>query len=494
MKYQIDKQDQFAILSLNEENLNSSITSKDEGYETRMAVIMNKNYLRIGSLALYGIMFGYYLTIFNPLGDPLFKDVYKLHPSEAKDILGNVNMLFSIGAVFSVMTSGLIAEKIGRRRLIIVFDVLNLIIIAMYWVKDLKVLQVARFATGWTAAGSGMISAILITELMPKKLSGVANSLLFATMTSFIFVAYIQQNIFSRQQIIERWQVILCWPAIPLAIKAVVFPILVKTESPKFYIKENPEHPELKQSLIDIYSSTHRETQVEKVADMTIKVFQEQSAAGKSPGLLALFSPPFRRRLISGIVEAIAWQASGIGYFVIYSTDLFNRISGKGKQITFVIAVTKVFGGVFAVIFMKTFGRKFNLMVGTFIQGVSISLILFSISVEIPILSYIGVVVYMVAFAIGHGGAFQAYITEILPPKGASLCNTLTWIVNAVIVKILPKLADAYGDEAIMFGFAILCFIILFLLDLTCIETKDKSEDQVIQDFKNKPYRFMDFS
>ena len=468
---------------------------RDEHYEARMDSIQKKNYLRILILSLYGIMFGYYLPIFNPLGDPLLRDVYKLDPKEIPRVIGNINMLFSIGCLFSVLCSGPISEKIGRRKLIMVLDVCNVFIISMYWFENIYLLQVARFLSGLSSAGLGMVSSILITESLPKSICGVANSLLFAISTVFACFAYFQQTIFSRDQIVRNWQFILCWPIIPGLLKAVCLPLIVNSESPKYHVSRFADHPEVSEKVREVYQETHRTSQVHHLSDITIRVHLEERLAARSAsrGFSILCSPLMRRRFLTGIVVISFNQLCGTTFFSIYSTDLFNRISGNGKQVTTALAVMKVVSAFIGVFCMKSFGRKVNLMFGILVQGLSLSLILASMNYKVPLLGYVGVGTFMIGFAVGIGGAFQAYLTEILPPKGASICNAMLWAANSLIVKLLPIVSGLYGDEMILFGFAGLNFIGFFILERVLIETKNKTEDVIIEEFKSRKLRFLDF-
>ena len=219
-------------------------------------------------MSMYGLHFGFYVAIFNPLSDPIFKGVYGLKDAEIKGLIGNVNMFFGIGSFFSILISGSLAEKIGRRKLLIIYDVGALISACLYLVKDLRVLQLARFLSGFFANGQGIISSILVTETLPKKISGLANSILFGVSTGCLFIAYIQPYIFTREQIIEHWRPILCWPIVFFVIKIALFLIFVTKDSPKFYIKTNFKGS-TKESLIsnlnEIYSQTHRESQIDDI-------------------------------------------------------------------------------------------------------------------------------------------------------------------------------------------------------------------------------------
>jgi len=460
------------------------------------------NNLRVAVLAMYGF-YGYYLAIFNPLSEPVFKGVYGLSPAQIKQTVGNVNMLFSLGALTATLVSGPISENIGRKRLVILYDIGAFATACSYWFKDLLLLQVLRFLGGFFGAGAGVVSAILITEIIPKKQSGVANTSLFAAMTGMITVAYIQQNIFTQSQILQYWQYILCWPAIFILLKVLLMPIVLPTESPKFFIKKNYDKPDLREKLQKMYSHTYRESQTFNIADSCIKVYTQQQKASviENDGeekacaeLRNLTGEYSRKRLLSGLVVAFSQQICGVSFFALYSTDLFNRISGKGKQVTFFLAISKILGGLFAVIFMKAFGRKFNFHIGILTQCLSIVAIVISMEIDMPEIAYFAVVIYMLAFAVGLGGAFPAYLTEILPPVGVSAANSLACTINASLGKILPLVAEPLGDENILLFFAGMCIVCFLLLDRFVIETKDKDEELVIEEFLHKKYRFLDFS
>ena len=472
-------------------------------YEERMQVIARKNLLRISALALFGIGFGYYIAIFNPMGEPVLKDVYGFEPNVRKQYIGNINMLFSIGALVAALVSGPISEKIGRRKLLIIFDVASVGMALLYSYQNIWVLHFNRFLSGFLGSGVSMISTILISELLPKKISGIGNVALFSFFTFCVFIAYIQQNIWSRETLVTHWQYILSWPAIPLAIKACLVPFLIKVESPKYIVKESFDDPDLQSKLESVYKETYRESQVADMTSSTIKIYSEQRQSVKDGGSAGgnqslavfklLFTPLMKRRTVTGLILAFCNQLTGIGYFAFYSTDLFDRISGNGKKVTLFIALSKVVGGLVAVVFIKNFGRKFNMMFGVVLQAISIFAILTGAITGQGWIAFVAVMVYMVAYAFGIGGVFNAYLAETLPPTGVSMGSALNWTFNAIIAKTLPILAAPVGDQNLLLGFGILCTIHVFLIDWRVLETKDKSEETVIQEFKTTKYRLFNF-
>ena len=453
------------------------------------------NYIRILLLSIYSISFGYYMTIFNPIGDIILRDVYKLDDDRIQYVLGNINMLYGLGAFFSVLSSGYISERIGRRRLIIIFDLSNIVIISLYYIDHIHVLYTVRFLSGWMCSGLGMITSIYMTESLPKIMSGVGNTFMYTILAFSIFISFIQLQIFSRDDIVLYWRYILCWPIIPYVLKIVLSPIFITFESPKYIIDKHHDKEDIRDRLVSVYKKTHSSSQVDLACDETIRLHRDRLIDQENNGdLLYLFKFPLRRRIILGIVLAISEEMCGMTYISIYSTDIFNRVNGSGNSITLTIAITKLIAGIVSIFMMKTFGRKSNLTVSPFIQGLSLILILVSLYTKIKELSYVGVVFFCLFYATGFGGTMLAYLTEILPPKGVSISITMQWITNSLLTKLLPILSNIIGDESLIFIFAVCCFTICITISTIMIETKGKSDETVIEEFKTRGYKFLNFN
>ena len=160
------------------------------------------------------------------MGDPLVISVYGKTPAEKKDILGNINMIFCIGAFFSVVIGGKLSEKFGRRTMVYFYEFLTIVTCLLYVVKDLNVLLVARFFSGWIAASGTITAAICMTEMLPKRLNGMGGAVLYLFVVTFIFLAYVSQNVFSRQQLVGNWREVLAWPVVMTALRLILLPLI----------------------------------------------------------------------------------------------------------------------------------------------------------------------------------------------------------------------------------------------------------------------------
>ena len=478
-------------------------TREDADYEQQMDKISFKNKIRICILGLVGFNFGFYIVIMNPMGKPLLKDVYKYGEDDFKNYIGNVNLLFSIGGLLSSFCVGPLAERLGRRKLLQILDILSVIMVAMYSIQDIWVLQLTRFLGGFLGSSSYVLTSIIVTELFPKRISGVANTFLYSCFNFCVFLAYISQNILSHDILVEYWRYVLCFPLIPLTIKAMLTMVAVPVESPKYLVKLHHDTPDLEEQLKHAYRHTHRESEVHEITESCINVYQEQKASVSKQQaknqttwdhFKLLFSRLMLKRTSGGFLIALAHTTCGIGYFANYSTDLFDRISGNGKQVTFYYAWAKLAGCVVAVMAMRLFGRKFNFLFGLSLQGFMIFVILLSDYYKLGWLGIIAIVLFSNGYSMGLGGSWMAFLSETLTPTGVSVAGAVNFIASGTMGKLLPLLAAKYGDLNVLMCFGITALLNAMILDLFVIETKGKKEERIILEYKRKKYRPLNFN
>ena len=133
-------------------------------------------------------------------------------------------------------------------------------------------------------------------------------------------------------------------------------------------------------------------------------------------------------------------------------------------------------------------------MFGTLVQSAGLFSILNGIWYSQSILSYIGIVVFVIGFQVGSGGCCYLFAAEVLPPVGVSFVTSILWTLGITTVKLAPFLSHKYSENAIIIFYCVVCLLIFFVLDIFEIETKDKSDVKIIEEYKSKKYRFMDFS
>ena len=102
------------------------------------------------------------------------------------------------------------------------------------------------------------------------------------------------------------------------------------------------------------------------------------------------------------------------------------------------------------------------------------------------ILPLVGVVFYMLAFAIGFGGTMPLFVAEIIPAIGVGISTALQWAAAFIVSYYVPKLDSVLGAQGFIYIF-IGCNVFSFILiGITCIETKGLSEAEIAKKYEIK--------
>ena len=101
------------------------------------------------------------------------------------------------------------------------------------------------------------------------------------------------------------------------------------------------------------------------------------------------------------------------------------------------------------------------------------------------IIPALGVIFYMLSFAMGMGGTMPVYVAEIIPAVGVGVSTALQWGSAFLISYFIPKLTSFTVQEFlyIFIGFNL---ITVFVVGVTCIETKGLTESEIAKLYAKK--------
>jgi len=89
----------------------------------------------LGLLLMFGsggYYFGYYMGIWNPLGEKHLRQNLKLDEDYINIYYGLINVCFAIGAMLGCLLGSIIATKIGRVRLLLITDIFSIFVTIGY--------------------------------------------------------------------------------------------------------------------------------------------------------------------------------------------------------------------------------------------------------------------------------------------------------------------------------------------------------------------------
>lgn len=136
------------------------------------------------------------------------------------------------------------------------------------------------------------------------------------------------------------------------------------------------------------------------------------------------------------------------------------------------------------------------MQVGTLLEGVADLMVAIGFFIRSgdedstigQVLVLVGLFLYMGVFGVSLGPVVWLYIPEIVQPKIVPFSTATNWICASLVIILFPILTDSILDNnpAILFlFFAIWCAVSLVFNMKYLIETKDKSE-KVIQEEYSK--------
>lgn len=340
------------------------------------------NYLRAIALAMGGYYFGYYIGIFNPLGTPLVERVYNRTGDAKDDLVGSINLYFTLGAAISVFISGPLADFFGRIRLILFCEVIAVLTCALYWIESVPVLLGVRFLSGIITGINAGIVPVTLTEMFPSSLTGFGGLFFYFALSSHILLGSFANPICGSESdkdarsqcLADNWRYFLCWPIIIAGIRLFLLISSFKfgaLESPGYFLNR-AKGEELRTALTKWFSTVYAEEYVEQKTEMVIRE-SEQAKANQEPGLTAMFSQTYRFRFVVVCLLNICQQFSGINFLIFYSTDLFDDLSGNGAMMSLLIGFANVSGALVGMYSIGRYGRRFNLIMGCLLQALSFS-------------------------------------------------------------------------------------------------------------------------
>ncbi|XP_022958836.1 sugar transporter ERD6-like 16 [Cucurbita moschata] len=386
--------------------------------------------------------------------------------------------ILTIGAMVGAVTSGPIADFIGRKgamRVSAIFCITGWL--AVYLSTGALSLYFGRVLTGYGIGVFSYVVPVFIAEIAPKNLRGgltTLNQLMIVTGSS---VAFLLGTVIS-------WRTLALTGIIPCVF--LIVGLWFVPESPRWLAKVGNEKgfqaalQRLRGKDVDISDEAAE-----------IKDYNETLQRIPKARLLELFQSKYIRPVIIGVGLMIFQQFGGINGIGFYASETFALAGpSASKSGTISYACLQVPITVIGAILMDKSGRKPLIMVsasgtflGCFLAGTSFFLKGHGLLLAwVPILAISGVLTYIASFSIGMGAVPWVIMSEIFPihVKGAagSLVVLVNWL-GAWAVSYTFNFLMSWSPSGTFFvysGFSLLT--IVFVAKLVP-ETKGKTLEEI---------------
>ncbi|GAA3653188.1 sugar porter family MFS transporter [Flavivirga jejuensis] len=439
--------------------------------------------------ALGGLLFGYDTGVINGAQFYLSKH-FDLDSAMKGWVVGSALLGCLVGAI----AAGPLSIKFGRKYSLIISAVLFSISaygsgLPSIFPESVSLLVFFRIIGGLGIGIASMNAPMYIAEIAPSNIRGrmvtyYQLAIVIGFFVVFLATYFIGNSLTETQNIAFGWKRMFWSELIP----SCLFLILL------FFVPKSPRWLALKgkdEDALIILTKIHGTEQANKEIieiKASLKVNDKRIKVN-------YFSKIILGIIIIGTTLSALQQFTGINAVLYYGADIFEKALGFGKEDILAQQILLAFVNlVFTFVAMFTvdkFGRKPLIYIGS--VGMIIGFLLLGITLQqqsVGILSLLGVLIFIAAFALSMGPVVWVLLSEMFPNKIRSVAMSVAvatqWAANYVVSQSFPIVMDSEVNNNALWNGSLPYFIfIVFIIIIVVVtykfipETKGKSLEEI---------------
>ncbi len=442
--------------------------------------------------AMGGLLFGYDWVVIGG-AKPFYEIFFGIADNPVQQ--GLAMSIALVGCLVGAMTAGGLADRMGRRPLLVISAVIFLLSAYGTGAFDTYIwFLIARLVGGVAIGIASGLSPMYIAEVAPPHIRGKLVSLNQLTIVLGILAAQIANYMIAEPMpagttvaSLDSWN---CqwgwrWMFWAEAFPAVAFLFLA------FFIPESPRWLAMKgrpdDALRILLHIGGREYALSEI-------HYEEAKPEKSGGLSRLFSRLYSKVLILGLVLAVFQQWCGTNVIFNYAQEIFSNAGYDLGEMLFNIVLTGITNVVFtfvAIYTVERLGRRKLMLIGA--GGLALIYGVLGLCYFMHVTGFFMVVLVVAAiacYAMTLGPVTWVLLAEIFPDRvratAMAVCTFALWTASFILTYTFPVLNDILGSYGTFWIYAGICAAgyIFFIRRLP--ETKGKSlselENELVKD------------
>ena len=448
--------------------------------------------------AMGGLLFGYDWVVIG--GAKPFYELY-FGISHSPLMQGVAMSTALVGCLIGAMVAGALADKYGRKPLLIVAAILFTVsAIATGLFNDFTLFNIARFVGGMGIGVASALSPMYIAEVSPSEIRGKLVSLNQMTIVLGILGAQIVNwqladpvpVTFTDSDILASWNGQMGWRWMFWAetVPAMSFLIL------SYFIPESPRWQALhgfaeqaKQTLNRVGGMSYAEAELLNIREsLATEQAQEQG------GLRTLFTKQYAAVLTLGIVIAVFQQWCGTNVIFNYAQEIFSAAGYSVGDVLFNIVITGIANVVFTIVALYTvdrLGRRSLMLFGA--CGLGIIYLILGTCYYLHITGFFMVILVVAAiacYAMSLGPVTWVLLSEIFPNRirgvAMATCTFALWVGCCTLTFSFPSLNASLGSSGTFWIYSAICICGFLFFLKRCPETKGKSLEELEKELVNR--------
>ncbi|KAL9090055.1 MAG: hypothetical protein Q9159_002223 [Coniocarpon cinnabarinum] len=402
--------------------------------------------------------------------------------------------LLSIGTFFGSISAGPIADILGRRWAIVLWNIIFSIgvIVQIATTNTWYQIGLGRWVAGLGVGALSVMTPMYQAETAPRQIRGALISTYQLFITFGIFLAYCINYGTEDRLNPSSWR-------IPMGIGFIfpvimAFGILTLRESPRWdYRRGKVDEARTTLALSYGKSENHYEV-VRELREIKEKFDAEQK--GKHPWYEIFTGPRMAYRTVLGITLQSLQQLTGANFYFYYGTTVFNGVGLNNPYVTSMILGGINFGSTFLGLYLVDhFGRRKCLIPGAFWM-----FICFMIFASVGHFQFqprqdrgeptgtsgnvmiVFTCLFIFGYAITWGPMIWALVGEIFPSryraKSIGFATSANWTWNFLISFFTPYITSAI-DYRYGYIFAACCFAAAWIVFFFVPESQGRTLEEI---------------
>ncbi|XP_065861212.1 sugar transporter ERD6-like 7 isoform X2 [Euphorbia lathyris] len=385
--------------------------------------------------------------------------------------------ILTFGAMIGAITSGSIADFVGRKGAMRVASVLCVAgWLSIYFAEGDLALDIGRLATGYGMGVFSYVVPVFVAEIAPKNLRGALTTLNQLMICSGVSVFYIIGTVMS-------WRALALSGLIPCAI--LLIGLFLIPESPRWLAKIGHE----KQFETALKTLRGKDTDITHEA-AEIRDYIETLERLPKAKLLDLFQRRYQRSVIIGVGLMVCQQFGGINGVCFYVSNIFESAGFSSSVGTITYAIIQVVVTALNTTVIDKGGRKPLLLVSG--SGLVVACIITAVSFylkdnnlalnAVPILAVTGILLYIGSFSAGMGAVPWVVMSEIFPINIKGVAGSLATLVNwfgAWVISYTYNFLISWSSYGTFILYAAINALAIVFIALVVPETKGRTLEQI---------------
>jgi len=407
--------------------------------------------------AMGGLLFGYDWVVIGGA-----KPFYELYFSIADSpVMQGVAMTTAlVGCLAGAMVAGVLADRYGRKPLLILSAVLFTVsAIGTGVFNDFTLFNIARFVGGVGIGVASALAPMYIAEVSPTEIRGRMVSLNQMTIVLGILGAQVVNMLLARDSSVAEnmaWNVAWGWRWMFWAetVPAALFLVM------SFFIPESPVYLKMRNEELEM----------------------------RNVNFSFLFShSSFRRVLLLGLVIAVFQQWCGTNVIFNYAQEIFEGAGFDVDGMFINIVITGIANVVFTFVALYTiekWGRRTLMLIGAGMLGLIYLTLGTCYFFEVKgVMMVVLVVTAISVYAMTLGPVTWTLLAEIFPNsiRGVAMatCTFALWVGCCTLTFSFPSMNASLGSYGTFWIYSAICVCAFLFLFHRCPETKGKSLEEL---------------